>query len=77
MQSVPRSQQPWQKEHLWLSLQALGFEAGAEAAAAGRTLSHVTFGVNMFDKPNKDAFYVVFHFLFARLDSARCKEAFK
>ncbi|XP_069622314.1 HAUS augmin-like complex subunit 6 isoform X2 [Ranitomeya imitator] len=77
MQSAPRSQPSWHKEHVWLSLQALGFEAGAEAAAAGRSLAHVTFGVNMFDKPNKDAFYVVFHFLFASLDSARCKEAFR
>ncbi|XP_073521617.1 HAUS augmin-like complex subunit 6 isoform X2 [Phyllobates terribilis] len=34
-------------------------------------------GWNMFDKPNKDAFCVVFHFLFARLDSARCKEVFR
>ncbi|KAM4050475.1 HAUS augmin-like complex subunit 6 [Anomaloglossus baeobatrachus] len=77
MQSAPRSQPAWQKEHLWLALQALGFEAGAEATTVGKTLAHVTFGVNMFDKPNKDAFYVVFHFLFARLDSARCKEVFR
>ncbi|XP_075066809.1 HAUS augmin-like complex subunit 6 isoform X2 [Mixophyes fleayi] len=77
MQSVPRSPHSWQKEHLWLALQALGFEAGAEAVIVGKTLSHVTFGVNMFDKPNKDAFYVVFHFLFAKLDSVRCKEVFR
>ncbi|XP_056375817.1 HAUS augmin-like complex subunit 6 isoform X2 [Hyla sarda] len=31
----------------------------------------------MFDKPNKDAFYVVFYFLFGKLDSARCKEVFR
>ncbi|XP_075451077.1 HAUS augmin-like complex subunit 6 isoform X2 [Ascaphus truei] len=67
----------WQKEHVWLALQGLGFEPGAEAAAAGKTLSHVTLGVNMFDKPNKDAFYMVFHYLFAKLDSTRCKEVFR
>ncbi|XP_069818157.1 HAUS augmin-like complex subunit 6 [Dendropsophus ebraccatus] len=77
MQGAPRSQPPWHKEHLWLTLQALGFGAGAEAATAGKTLSHVTFGVNMFDKPNKDAFYVVFFFLFGKLDSARSKEVFR
>lgn len=32
---------------------------------------------NMFDRPNKDAFFVVFHFLFAKLDSARCKEVLR
>ncbi|MEE6458987.1 hypothetical protein FKM82_000493 [Ascaphus truei] len=31
----------------------------------------------MFDKPNKDAFYMVFHYLFAKLDSTRCKEVFR
>ncbi|XP_072010134.1 HAUS augmin-like complex subunit 6 [Engystomops pustulosus] len=77
MQGTPRSQPSWHKEHLWLALQALGFEAGAEAATAGKTLAHVTFGVNVFDKPNKDAFYVVFHFLFAKLDSGRCKDVFR
>ncbi|KAM3936959.1 HAUS augmin-like complex subunit 6 [Leptodactylus fuscus] len=77
MQGPPRSQPPWQKEHLWMSLQALGFEAGVEAATTGKTLAHVTFGVNMFDKPNKDAFYVVFHFLFAKLDNVRSKEVFR
>lgn len=45
MQGTPRSQPSWQKEHLWLTLQALGFEAGAEAATVGKTLAHVTFGV--------------------------------
>ncbi|XP_068090489.1 HAUS augmin-like complex subunit 6 isoform X2 [Hyperolius riggenbachi] len=31
----------------------------------------------MFDKPNKDAFYVVFHFLFSKLNSVQCKEVFR
>ncbi|XP_063770248.1 HAUS augmin-like complex subunit 6 [Pseudophryne corroboree] len=76
--AAPRPQyHSWQREHLWMALLALGFEAGAEAAAFGRTLAHVTFGVNMFDKPNKDASYVVFHFLFAKLDNVRCKEVFR
>ncbi|XP_044127537.1 HAUS augmin-like complex subunit 6 [Bufo gargarizans] len=77
MQCAPRPQASWHKEYLWLMLQALGFDAGAEAATAGKTLLHVTSGMNMFDKPNKDAFYVVFHFLFAKLDAGRCKEVFR
>ncbi|XP_075681827.1 HAUS augmin-like complex subunit 6 isoform X2 [Rhinoderma darwinii] len=77
MQGAARSPPSWQKEHLWLTLQAMGFEAGVEAATTGKILAHFTFGVNMFDKPNKDAFFVVFHFLFAKLDSARCKEVFR
>ncbi|KAM9330666.1 HAUS augmin-like complex subunit 6 [Gastrophryne carolinensis] len=75
MQSAPRCLPPWRKEHLWLNLQALGF--GAEAPSLGKTLAHVTFGVNMFDKPNKDAFYVVFHFLFSKLNGAQSKEVFR
>lgn len=77
MQSVPRPQPIWHKEHLWLALQALGFEPTSEAALAGKTMAHITFGVNMFDKPNKDAFFTVFHFLFTKLDGTRCKEAFR
>ncbi|XP_030050082.1 HAUS augmin-like complex subunit 6 isoform X2 [Microcaecilia unicolor] len=67
----------WQKDHLWLYLQALGFEAGAACAAAGKFLTHVTLGVNMFDKPNKDAFSMTAHFLFSKLDSSKCKETFR
>lgn len=77
MQSSARSQPAWRKEHLWLTLQALGFEAGAEAATINKPLAHVSFAVNMFDKPNKDAFYVVFHFLFSKLNAVQCKEVFR
>ncbi|XP_029464643.1 HAUS augmin-like complex subunit 6 [Rhinatrema bivittatum] len=69
--------QPWHKDHLWLYLQALGFEAGAVAAAAGKLVTHITLGVNMFDKPNKDAFSMIAHFLFSKLDNSRCKETFR
>ncbi|KAM5191258.1 HAUS augmin-like complex subunit 6 [Mantella aurantiaca] len=77
MQSTARSQPAWRKEHLWLTLQALGFQAGAEAATLNKTLAHVSFGMNMFDKPNKDAFYVVFHFLFSKLNAVQCREVFR
>lgn len=39
MQSSVRSQPAWRKEHLWLYLQALGFEA----VVANKTLDHVSF----------------------------------
>ncbi|XP_005297732.2 HAUS augmin-like complex subunit 6 isoform X1 [Chrysemys picta bellii] len=68
----------WEKEHLWLYLLALGFEPGAgAAAAAGRLSIHLSLGVNMFDKPNKDAFHVVARFLFTKLDHSRSIEIFR
>ncbi|XP_072260498.1 HAUS augmin-like complex subunit 6 [Pyxicephalus adspersus] len=76
MQSA-RSHPHWRKEHLWMTLQALGFNPGAEAAALSKPLAHVSFGVNMFDKPNKDAFYVVFHFLFSKLNAVQCRDVFR
>ena len=32
---------------------------------------------NMFDKPNKDAFYIVTHFLLEKLNATRFHEAFR
>ncbi|XP_050800110.1 HAUS augmin-like complex subunit 6 isoform X2 [Gopherus flavomarginatus] len=66
----------WEKEHLWLYLLALGFEPGA-GAAAGKLSTHLSLGVNMFDKPNKDAFHVVARFLFTKLDHPRSIEIFR
>nr|XP_034996967.1 HAUS augmin-like complex subunit 6 isoform X2 [Zootoca vivipara] len=65
----------WEKEHLWLYLLALGFDP--EKAAAGRVSSHLCLGVNMFDKPNKDAFSIVVHFLFSNVDQSHCTEIFR
>ncbi|XP_067409233.1 HAUS augmin-like complex subunit 6 [Emydura macquarii macquarii] len=76
--SVPRAASPsWEKEHLWLYLLALGFQPGAGAAAAGKLSTHLSLGVNMFDKPNKDAFHVVARFLFTKLDHSRSIEVFR
>ncbi|XP_033028971.1 HAUS augmin-like complex subunit 6 [Lacerta agilis] len=65
----------WEKEHLWLFLLALGFDPGK--AAAGRVSTHICLGVNMFDKPNKDAFSIVVHFLFSSVDQSHCNEIFR
>ncbi|XP_074851070.1 HAUS augmin-like complex subunit 6 isoform X2 [Carettochelys insculpta] len=67
---------PWEKEHLWHFLLALGFEPRA-GAAAGKLSTHLSLGVNMFDKPNKDAFHVVARFLFAKLDHPRSIDVFR
>ncbi|KAF7244672.1 HAUS augmin-like complex subunit 6 [Varanus komodoensis] len=65
----------WEKEHLWLYLLALGFDPAQ--AGAGKISTHLRLGVNLFDKPNKDAFHIVAWFLFSKLDQSRCKETFR
>ncbi|XP_066576520.1 HAUS augmin-like complex subunit 6 [Amia ocellicauda] len=64
-------------KYLWWSLLSLGFQPGAAAASTGRTIRHISLGVHMFDKPNKDAFYLVAYFLFEKLNPSQAKEAFR
>ncbi|XP_007423546.1 HAUS augmin-like complex subunit 6 isoform X1 [Python bivittatus] len=66
----------WEKEHFWLYLLALGFDPAVNAAA-GKLSTHLRLGVNLFDKPNKDAFHIVAWFLFSKLDQSRCNEIFR
>nr|XP_054112418.1 HAUS augmin-like complex subunit 6 isoform X2 [Callithrix jacchus] len=67
----------FEKEHLWMYLQALGFEPGPATIACGKIVSHTHLGVNMFDKLNRDAFHIVSYFLFEILDQSLTKEVFK
>ncbi|XP_055150135.1 HAUS augmin-like complex subunit 6 isoform X2 [Symphalangus syndactylus] len=67
----------FEKEHLWMYLQALGFEPGPATIACGKIVSHTHLGVNMFDKLNRDAFHIVSYFLFQVLDQSLTKEIFK
>ncbi|XP_059958033.1 HAUS augmin-like complex subunit 6 isoform X2 [Mesoplodon densirostris] len=67
----------FEKEHLWMYLQALGFEPGSATVAGGKIVSHTHLGVNMFDKLNRDAFQIVSYFLFQTLDQSLTKEVFK
>ncbi|XP_003407711.1 HAUS augmin-like complex subunit 6 isoform X1 [Loxodonta africana] len=67
----------FEKEHLWMYLQALGFEPGPATTACGKIVSLTNFGVNMFDKLNRDAFQIVSYFLFQMLDQSLTKEVFK
>uniref|UniRef100_A0A2K6TLU0 HAUS augmin like complex subunit 6 n=1 Tax=Saimiri boliviensis boliviensis TaxID=39432 RepID=A0A2K6TLU0_SAIBB len=66
----------FEKEHLWMYLQALGFEPGPATIACGKIVSHTHLGVNMFDKLNRDAFHIVSYFLFQILDQSLTKEVF-
>ncbi|XP_007455629.1 PREDICTED: HAUS augmin-like complex subunit 6 isoform X2 [Lipotes vexillifer] len=67
----------FEKEHLWMYLQALGFEPASATVAGGKIVSHTHLGVNMFDKLNRDAFQIVSYFLFQTLDQSLTKEVFK
>ncbi|XP_040819721.1 HAUS augmin-like complex subunit 6 isoform X1 [Ochotona curzoniae] len=67
----------FEKEHLWMYLQALGFEPGPATQACGKVVSQTHLGVNMFDKLNRDAFQIVSYFLFQTLDQSLAKEVFK
>ncbi|KAM6959603.1 HAUS augmin-like complex subunit 6 [Tautogolabrus adspersus] len=68
-------------KYLWFALLGLGFQPDTEMSSiAGKTninVKHINLGPNMFDKPNKDAFYIVTHFLLLRLNPSRFNEAFR
>ncbi|KAF7669015.1 hypothetical protein LDENG_00264020 [Lucifuga dentata] len=66
-------------KYLWFSLLGLGFEPESAASlSAGKTnLKHFNLGPNMFNKPNKDAFYIVTHFLLEKLNPTRFQEAYR
>ncbi|KAM4713796.1 HAUS augmin-like complex subunit 6 isoform 2-T2 [Anableps anableps] len=73
---------PMQKkngQYLWFALLGLGFQPETAAASlAGKTnIKHLSLGPNMFNKPNKDAFYLVTHFLLEKLNPARFHEAYR
>nr|XP_040037801.1 HAUS augmin-like complex subunit 6 isoform X3 [Gasterosteus aculeatus aculeatus] len=66
--------------YLWFSLLGLGFQPDAEVQLMGGKTSnvkHINLGPNMFDKPNKDAFYIVTHFLLERLNPTRFHEEYR
>ncbi|XP_048827412.1 HAUS augmin-like complex subunit 6 [Brienomyrus brachyistius] len=67
-------------KYLWWALLSLGFQPEAAAASAGfskKNVRHVNLGMSMFEKPNKDAFYVVTYFLFEKLNPGRAHELFR
>ncbi|XP_076000026.1 HAUS augmin-like complex subunit 6 [Genypterus blacodes] len=63
-------------KYLWFALLGLGFEP--DSAVSGKTnIKHIHLGPNMFDKPNKDAFYIVINFLLEKLNPTRFHEAYR
>ncbi|XP_047429380.1 HAUS augmin-like complex subunit 6 [Mugil cephalus] len=67
--------------YLWFALLGLGFQPDIHTSAvAGKTnvnVKHINLGANMFDKPNKDAFHIVIHFLLEKLSPTRFHEAYR
>uniref|UniRef100_UPI00398E9388 HAUS augmin-like complex subunit 6 isoform X1 n=3 Tax=Pristiophorus japonicus TaxID=55135 RepID=UPI00398E9388 len=75
----------WKKKKLWSLLLALGFTppgaeerpAGSAGSAVWRSGSRTVFGVDMFDKPNNEAFQIVMHYLLLQLDQTRANSLFR
>ncbi|TNN83906.1 HAUS augmin-like complex subunit 6 [Liparis tanakae] len=63
--------------YLWFSLLGLGLHPDTAVAGKTSNTKHINLGPNMFDKPNKDAFYIVAQFLLERLNPTRFKEAYR
>lgn len=75
---------PWLSQkmngkYLWFCLLSQGFQPDtATSSIAGKiNVKHINLGPNMFDKPNKDAFYIVTHFLLEKLNPTRFIEAYR
>lgn len=67
----------FEKQHLWMYLQALGLDPNSSIRIGGKMMPHVHLGENMFDKLNRDAFHIVSYFLFKTLDKSLAKEVFR
>uniref|UniRef100_W5UCK3 HAUS augmin-like complex subunit 6 n=1 Tax=Ictalurus punctatus TaxID=7998 RepID=W5UCK3_ICTPU len=65
-------------KYLWWCLQSLEFHLDVAASTKGKTnMKHLNLGMNMFDKPNKEAAYLVVHFLFKKLNPSRVQDVFR
>ncbi|XP_060730362.1 HAUS augmin-like complex subunit 6 [Tachysurus vachellii] len=65
-------------KYLWWYLQSMEFHLDVAASTKGKTnIKHLNLGVNMFDKPNKEASYLVVHFLFKKLNPSRVQDVFR
>ncbi|XP_058637100.1 HAUS augmin-like complex subunit 6 isoform X3 [Onychostoma macrolepis] len=60
-------------KYLWWCLLCLEFRADT----VSKNIKHLNLGMNMFDKPNKEAFYIVIHFLFNKLNPTRAQDVFR
>uniref|UniRef100_A0A665XF38 HAUS augmin-like complex subunit 6 N-terminal domain-containing protein n=1 Tax=Echeneis naucrates TaxID=173247 RepID=A0A665XF38_ECHNA len=68
-------------KYLWFALLGLGFQPEAalssNAFKTNINVKYTNLGPNMFDKPNKDAFYIVTNFLLEKLNPTRYHEAYR
>ncbi|KAI5609539.1 HAUS augmin-like complex subunit 6, partial [Silurus asotus] len=65
-------------KYLWWYLQGMEFHLDVAASMKGKTnTKHLNLGMYMFDKPNKEASYLVIHFLFKKLNPSRVQEVFR
>lgn len=62
-------------KYLWWCLLCLKFKP--DNVSVTKTTKHLNLGMNMFDKPNKEAFYIVIHFLFNKLNPTRAQDVFR
>ncbi|XP_051570523.1 HAUS augmin-like complex subunit 6 [Myxocyprinus asiaticus] len=60
-------------KYLWWCLMSLEFRPDT----AAKNIKHLNLGMNMFDKPNKEGFYIVSHFLFEKLNPTHAQEVFR
>ncbi|XP_029382347.1 HAUS augmin-like complex subunit 6 [Echeneis naucrates] len=77
----PVSLQKKNGKYLWFALLGLGFQPEAalssNAFKTNINVKYTNLGPNMFDKPNKDAFYIVTNFLLEKLNPTRYHEAYR
>ncbi|XP_028285228.1 HAUS augmin-like complex subunit 6 [Parambassis ranga] len=68
-------------KYLWCALLGLGFQPDIAISSIDSKCNsnpkHINLGPNMFDKPNKDAFYIVTYFLLEKLNKTRFQEAYR
>ncbi|XP_033839297.1 HAUS augmin-like complex subunit 6 isoform X1 [Periophthalmus magnuspinnatus] len=66
-------------KYLWFAILGLGFNPETEISnlAIKSSTKHINLGPTMFDKPNKDAFYIVTHFLLEKLNPTRFNELYR
>ncbi|XP_029311302.1 HAUS augmin-like complex subunit 6 [Cottoperca gobio] len=60
-------------KYLWFALLGLGLQPDK----LNVNIKRINLGPNMFDKPNKDGFYIVNHFLLERLNPTRFNDSYR
>ncbi|XP_056156133.1 HAUS augmin-like complex subunit 6 [Lampris incognitus] len=75
----PAAIQKTHGKYLWYALLGLGFQPDTVTSVliGKANVKRINLGINMFDKPNKDAFYIVIHFLLKKLNPTRFQEQYR